>query len=155
MMNLPLGTQTIPTGTGPGGWRLPTSVTGGTSAESWLSASMTGVRGSRRAADRPNEFHITMPATAMTNDGRITNSHRPRGCWAPLPRSGDGLVGRWRSDIVERYLGGLSSLIIPHGTWNMIASGFPDFQPHALFRGGHAQTLAGIYLPGSRHPYRA
>ncbi|HVC95274.1 MAG TPA: alpha/beta fold hydrolase [Pirellulales bacterium] len=37
----------------------------------------------------------------------------------------------------------------------MIATGFPDFQPHALFRGGHAQTLAGIYLPGSRYPYRA
>ncbi|HUY31536.1 MAG TPA: alpha/beta fold hydrolase [Pirellulales bacterium] len=37
----------------------------------------------------------------------------------------------------------------------MIAAGFPDFRPHALFRGGHAQTLAGIYLPGPRYPYRA
>jgi uncharacterized protein len=32
---------------------------------------------------------------------------------------------------------------------------FPPFKPHALLRGGHAQTLAGVYLPGHRHRYRA
>ncbi|HEV3004526.1 MAG TPA: alpha/beta fold hydrolase [Pirellulales bacterium] len=37
----------------------------------------------------------------------------------------------------------------------MAADRFPEFRPHALIRGGHAQTLAGIYLPGSNHPYRA
>jgi uncharacterized protein len=37
----------------------------------------------------------------------------------------------------------------------MIASRFPDFQPHALFRGGHAQTLAGLYLPGPKYEYSA
>ncbi len=31
----------------------------------------------------------------------------------------------------------------------------PPFRPHALVRGGHAQTLAGVYLPSHRHPYRA
>jgi predicted alpha/beta-fold hydrolase len=37
----------------------------------------------------------------------------------------------------------------------MSAERFPAFRPHVLFRGGHAQTLAGIFLPGSRFPYRA
>jgi predicted alpha/beta-fold hydrolase len=32
---------------------------------------------------------------------------------------------------------------------------FPPFRPHPLLRGGHAQTLAGAFLPGPRHPYRA
>ncbi len=32
---------------------------------------------------------------------------------------------------------------------------FPPFEPHPLVRGGHAQTLAGAYLPGLRPPYRA
>jgi len=32
---------------------------------------------------------------------------------------------------------------------------FPPFRPHTLFRGGHAQTLAGAYLPYRRHRYRA
>lgn len=31
----------------------------------------------------------------------------------------------------------------------------PEFQPHRLIRGGHAQTIAGVYLPGRRAPYRA
>ncbi len=29
------------------------------------------------------------------------------------------------------------------------------FEPHPLFRSGHAQTLAGAYLPGQFYPYRA
>ncbi|HEX3725188.1 MAG TPA: alpha/beta fold hydrolase, partial [Pirellulales bacterium] len=32
---------------------------------------------------------------------------------------------------------------------------FPPFCPHPLFRGGHAQTLAGAYLPMGRYAYRA
>ncbi len=32
---------------------------------------------------------------------------------------------------------------------------FPPFKPHILFRSGHAQTLAGAYLPGPRHRYSA
>lgn len=31
----------------------------------------------------------------------------------------------------------------------------PPFDPHPLFRGGHVQTIAGIYLPGKRYPYQA
>jgi predicted alpha/beta-fold hydrolase len=31
----------------------------------------------------------------------------------------------------------------------------PPFKPHPLLRGGHAQTLAGVYLPGHRYRYRA
>jgi uncharacterized protein len=37
----------------------------------------------------------------------------------------------------------------------MPSASFTSFRPHLLFRGGHAQTLAGVYLPGRRHPYRA
>lgn len=29
------------------------------------------------------------------------------------------------------------------------------FRQHPLLRGGHVQTLAGVFLPGARHPYRA
>lgn len=32
---------------------------------------------------------------------------------------------------------------------------FPEFEPHPLIPGGHAQTLLGYYLPGKRFPYRA
>ena len=32
---------------------------------------------------------------------------------------------------------------------------FPPFHPHPLFRGGHAQTLAGAFLPSGRIAYRA
>ena len=32
---------------------------------------------------------------------------------------------------------------------------FPPFEPHFLLRGPHAQTLAGVYLPGRRFRYRA
>jgi predicted alpha/beta-fold hydrolase len=32
---------------------------------------------------------------------------------------------------------------------------FPRFQPHPLVRGGHLQTLAGVYLGGASRPYRA
>ncbi len=31
----------------------------------------------------------------------------------------------------------------------------PPFRPHALLRGGHLQTLAGVYLPGKLRAYRA
>lgn len=31
----------------------------------------------------------------------------------------------------------------------------PDFEPHPLFRGGHAQTLAGHFLPSRLVPYKA
>jgi len=31
----------------------------------------------------------------------------------------------------------------------------PEFKPHPLLRNGHAQTLAGAYLPGGRHIERA
>lgn len=31
----------------------------------------------------------------------------------------------------------------------------PPFRPHPLLVGGHAQTLAGAYLPGHRYPYAA
>ncbi len=31
----------------------------------------------------------------------------------------------------------------------------PPFKPHPLFPGGHAQTLAGAYLPGKRYEYTA
>lgn len=37
----------------------------------------------------------------------------------------------------------------------MASDFFPPFQPHALLPGGHAQTLAGAYLLGHRHRYRA
>lgn len=37
----------------------------------------------------------------------------------------------------------------------MIAGNQPMFRPHPLLRGGHAQTLAGAYLPGQRFVYRA
>ncbi len=32
---------------------------------------------------------------------------------------------------------------------------FPPFVPHRLLRGGHAQTVAAVYLPGSRFDYQA
>lgn len=32
---------------------------------------------------------------------------------------------------------------------------FPPFQPHPLLRGGHAQTVAGVFLPGRDYRYRA
>jgi uncharacterized protein len=32
---------------------------------------------------------------------------------------------------------------------------FPPFEPHPLLPGPHAQTLAGVYLPGHRFPYQA
>jgi hypothetical protein len=32
---------------------------------------------------------------------------------------------------------------------------FPPFVAHPLLRGGHVQTLAGLYLPGHRSPYAA
>ncbi len=31
----------------------------------------------------------------------------------------------------------------------------PPFKPHPLLRGGNSQTIAGVYLPGKRHAYRA
>ena len=31
----------------------------------------------------------------------------------------------------------------------------PPFRPHPFLRGGHVQTLAGVYLPGAKYPYRA
>ncbi|MBI3839435.1 MAG: alpha/beta fold hydrolase [Planctomycetia bacterium] len=37
----------------------------------------------------------------------------------------------------------------------MSATSFPPFEPHPLLRSAHAQTLAGVYLPGHRFPYRA
>ncbi|HEV3137857.1 MAG TPA: alpha/beta fold hydrolase [Pirellulales bacterium] len=37
----------------------------------------------------------------------------------------------------------------------MLPYTFPPFEPHPLLRGPHAQTLAGVYLPGHRFPYRA
>ncbi len=37
----------------------------------------------------------------------------------------------------------------------MPATPFPPFRPHPLLRGGHAQTLAGVYLPGLPTPYTA
>ena len=37
----------------------------------------------------------------------------------------------------------------------MNADRFPEFQPHPLVRGGHAQTLMAYVLPGRRFPYRA
>jgi hypothetical protein len=37
----------------------------------------------------------------------------------------------------------------------MFINDFPPFTPHVLLRGGHAQTLAGVYLPGHRPRYRA
>ena len=37
----------------------------------------------------------------------------------------------------------------------MPATLFPSFRPHPLVRGGHAQTLAGVYLPWSHPAYRA
>lgn len=37
----------------------------------------------------------------------------------------------------------------------MIAQDSTSFRPHPLLRGGHAQTLAGVYLPGRRFVYRA
>mgnify|MGYP006275375579 CR=1 FL=1 len=35
------------------------------------------------------------------------------------------------------------------------AYAFPDFVPHRLFRSGHAQTIAGAYVPHRRVAYRA
>src|SRR5687767_13503710 len=32
---------------------------------------------------------------------------------------------------------------------------FPDFEPHPLIRGGHLQTILGVYLPHKRIEYRA
>ncbi|MEX0679442.1 MAG: alpha/beta fold hydrolase [Pirellulales bacterium] len=32
---------------------------------------------------------------------------------------------------------------------------FPPFRPHPWLRSGHAQTVAGAFLPGRRYPYRA
>ena len=37
----------------------------------------------------------------------------------------------------------------------MTSSPFPPFRPHLFFRGGHAQTLAGAYLPSLALSYRA
>lgn len=31
----------------------------------------------------------------------------------------------------------------------------PEFEPHPLIRGGHAQTLTAYFLPGKTYPYRA
>jgi uncharacterized protein len=32
---------------------------------------------------------------------------------------------------------------------------FPPFEPHPWLLSGHVQTLAGVFLPAGRHPYRA
>jgi predicted alpha/beta-fold hydrolase len=37
----------------------------------------------------------------------------------------------------------------------MIGIDFPQFRPHPLLRGGHAQTIAGVYFPGKLSPYAA
>ena len=37
----------------------------------------------------------------------------------------------------------------------IVSRSFPPFRPHPLLASGHAQTLAGVYLPGPVHPYRA
>ena len=37
----------------------------------------------------------------------------------------------------------------------MLKAALPPFRPHLLLKGGHAQTLAGVYLPGHRMEYRA
>jgi predicted alpha/beta-fold hydrolase len=37
----------------------------------------------------------------------------------------------------------------------MPAASSPPFEPHPLIRGGHAQTLAGVYLPWSRVAHQA
>ena len=51
----------------------------------------------------------------------------------------------------------LSLLSLPaHGKLRvMIADNRNIFRPHPLLRGGHAQTLAGVYLPAERFAYRA
>ncbi len=41
------------------------------------------------------------------------------------------------------------------GYFSMGATIFPPFQPHPLLSGPHAQTLAGVYLPGHRFRYQA
>jgi hypothetical protein len=41
------------------------------------------------------------------------------------------------------------------GVRTMDRARFPDFQPHPLLLNPHAQTLAGVYLPGSKSTYRA
>jgi predicted alpha/beta-fold hydrolase len=38
---------------------------------------------------------------------------------------------------------------------SVVSNKFPRFRPHPLLRSGHAQTLAGVYLPGHNYPYRA
>lgn len=37
----------------------------------------------------------------------------------------------------------------------MTSNGFLEFRPHPLLRGGHAQTLAGVYLPWRQERYSA
>jgi uncharacterized protein len=41
---------------------------------------------------------------------------------------------------------------LPHGS---VSDRLPAFRPHPLVRGGHLQTLAGVFLPGPRFGYRA
>jgi uncharacterized protein len=36
-----------------------------------------------------------------------------------------------------------------------VSGTFPPFRPHPCIRGGHAQTIAGVYLRGHHHDYRA
>ena len=38
---------------------------------------------------------------------------------------------------------------------SMNSNDFPPFRPHPLLRGGHAQTIAGVYLPSGRERYAA
>jgi predicted alpha/beta-fold hydrolase len=36
-----------------------------------------------------------------------------------------------------------------------VSCSFPPFRPHPLLLGGHVQTVAGVFLPGPSHRYRA
>jgi predicted alpha/beta-fold hydrolase len=37
----------------------------------------------------------------------------------------------------------------------LMSLAFPDFEPHPLIRGGHLQTILGVYMPWQRLEYRA
>ena len=39
--------------------------------------------------------------------------------------------------------------------FEQVSSALPPFRQHPLVRGGHLQTLAGVFLPGAKHPYQA
>ena len=49
----------------------------------------------------------------------------------------------------------LARKLLEKRTYGSDAQQFPPFRQHPLFRGGHVQTLAGVFLPSAKYSYQA